>query len=355
MRVKTKYTVAATVLASSVLLSGCGLFGGDQGMEEIDPPQSETYTDEVETVDQEGTDTGAETENEAVTETISRELYLIDENGYVVSQSVNLPKTDGVAKQVLEYLVEGGPVSEILPNGFRAAIPQDTQVSVKMEGTTLIADFSKEFTEYSAEDEMKILQSITWTATQFENIEDVEIRVNGYKLEEMPVNGTPITETLSRADGINLDNSEVVDITNTKPITVYFIAENDGNEYYVPVTKRIEKSESDQVVAAVTELINGPGLSSNLLTDIHGEVELLDSSYADGKVTLDFNEAIFGSLDQKMISSHVLNTLVLSLTEQPGVESVSITVEGEEGIVNEEGTSVSEPVTRPESVNTGSF
>ncbi len=353
MRDRTKTTIAATVIASSVLLSGCGLFGGDQTMEEIDPPQNVTYTDDVEAVDQEGVE--EENSGEAVTETIPRELYLIDENGLVVSQTVELPKTDGVAKQVLEYLVEGGPVNQILPSGFRAVIPQDTQVSVNMKGTTVVVDFSKEFTEYQAQDEMKILQAITWTLTQFENIQDVEIQVNGHKLEEMPVNNTPITDSLSRADGINLDSSSVVDITNTKPITVYYIAENNGKEYYVPVTKRISKNETDNIVAVVKELINGPSLSSSLLNDFHGDVKLLGTTYADGKVTLDFNEAIFGSIDQKMISQHVLNTLVLSLTEQPGVESVSITVDGQTGIVNEEGKSVSEPVSRPEQVNTGSF
>ncbi|MFC4320996.1 GerMN domain-containing protein [Litchfieldia salsa] len=357
MRNKTKYTIASTVIASSVLLSGCGLFGGDQTMEEIDPPQNESYTDDVETVDQEKTEGNTDVTNdeEAAQETISRELYLIDANGYVVSQAVDLPKTDGVAKQVVEYLVDGGPVSEILPTGFRAVIPRDTEVSVNMEGTTVLVDFSKEFTEYKAEDEQKILEAITWTLTQFENIEDVEISVNGHKLEEMPVNGTPITEKLSRANGINIDNSDVADITSTKPLTVYFIAESDGNEYYVPITKRIDTAEKDNVVAAVNELIKGPGLAGNLFNDIHGEVELLGSSYADGKVTLDFNEAIFGSFEEKMISTHVLNTIVLSLTEQTGIESVSITVEGEKGIVNEAGTSVSEPVNRPEKVNTGSF
>ncbi|MBD8068889.1 GerMN domain-containing protein [Bacillus sp. PS06] len=356
MRNKTKYTLATTVIASSVLLSGCGLFGGEKTMEEIDPPQNESYTNDLETVEQEGTEEGAsETNEEVATETIPRELYLIDANGFVVSQTVNLPKTESVAKQAVEYLIEGGPVSEMLPSGFRAVIPQDTEVSVNMDGHTVVVDFSKEFTNYQAEDEQKILQAITYTLTQFESIQDVEISVNGNKLEEMPVNGTPITDKLSRADGINIDNSDVTDITSTKPITVYFIAENDGNEYYVPVTKRIKTSEQDNVVNVINELIKGPGLAANLYNDIHGDVELLGSTYADGKVTLDFNEAIFGSFNDKMISTHVLNTIVLSLTEQEGVESVAITVEGEKGIVNEAGTSVSEPVTRPEKVNTGSF
>jgi len=360
MRTKTKTTLAATVIASTVLLSGCGLFGGGETVEEIDPPQNVSYTDDTEVTDmetetEETEGTSTQDNEEESTETVSRELYLIDHNGLVVPQTVSLPQTNSAARQVLEYLVDGGPVTSMLPDGFRAVIPQDTEVDVKLDGTTIIADFSKEFTEYQPEDEKKIIEAITWSLTQFENIQDVELRINGHTLEEMPVNGTPINDTLSRADGINFDSSEVVDITNTRPLTLYFVAENNGEEYYVPVTRRVSNAEKDNVIAAVNELIDGPSLSSKLLSEFHGDVELLGSSYADGKVTLDFNEAIFGSFEEQMVSKHVLNSLVLSLTEQEGIESVSITVDGKDGIVNEEGKSVSEPVSRPEKVNTGSF
>ncbi len=81
--------------------------------------------------------------------TVMRELYLIDKNGYVAAQTLPLPNSEGTAKQALEYLVQGGPVSEILPNGFRAVLPADTTVNVdiKKDGTA-VADFSKEFKNY---------------------------------------------------------------------------------------------------------------------------------------------------------------------------------------------------------------
>ncbi|MCA1031960.1 GerMN domain-containing protein [Bacillus timonensis] len=353
MRKGTKSKIAASVLSSAILLSGCGLLNGEQNVEEIDPPQDVSYNGDAEKVN--GQDTTTNTDDEATTDTVMRELYLIDSNGLVVPQTVALPKTDGVAKQVLEYLVEGGPVAELLPNGFRAVLPQDTQVDVNMKEDTIIVDFSKEFANYQAEDEMKILQAITWTLTQFENIKNVQIRINGHELNEMPVNGTPVSEGLNRADGINLDNSTVVDITNSRPVTLYFLAEHNGKEYYVPITRRIKNSEEDNIFAVVNELIKGPSYSSNLLSDFQANVKLLGATYVDGKVTLNFNEAIFGSFDEKMISKHVLNSLVLSLTEQSGVESVSITVDGSSEVVSEDGKPLTEPVTRPEKVNTGSF
>lgn len=351
MRKKTKVKLAATVFASSVLLSGCGLFSVEEKVDQIDPPQEESLDGKPQN---EETPATADQE-EGVEENIQRDLYLIDENGYVVPFTAELPKSESPARQVLEYLVAGGPIDEMLPEGFRAVIPQDTKVDVKLEGDTLIADFSKEFETYDEADELKILQAVTYTLTQFDTIKNVEIQVNGYKLEEMPVSGTPIVGKLSRADGINFDNSDVVDITNTKPVTLYFYIQNEDSEYYVPVTKRItSNSEEDNIAAVVNALIKGPHIASNLINEIHPDVELLSTKYENGNVVLDFNEAIFGSFEEKKISKHVLNSLVLTLTEQPGVESVSITVDSEE-VMSEDGKVLTEPVTRPTNVNTGSF
>lgn len=355
---KFKYKVAAGVVGTALFLTGCGLIGGKEKAVEIDPPQDVTYTDEevevTEQMTEEEKPTG--TDEEAVEETIKRELYLIDKNGYVVPQTINLPKTDSVATQALEYLVKNGPVTELLPNGFQAVIPADTKVSVNVKDKVATVDFSNEFKDYQAEDEKKILQSITWTLTQFESIDKVKLQLNGHPLEEMPVNGTPINTELTRLDGINLDTSHVADLTNTKPVTVYFIGGEKDNYYYVPVTKRVSNKVDDNITAAVNELIEGPGVSSNLLNEFGSEVKLIDKAkLEDGLVTLNFNESIYNSFEEKMVSEHVLNTLVLSLTEQPGVEEVAITVNGKAELLDPDGKKITEPVTRPEKVNTGSY
>lgn len=147
----------------------------------------------------------------------------------------------------------------MLPNGFRAVLPADTQVlsvNLKQDGT-LVIDFSKEFANYRPEDEKRILQAITWTVTQFDNVKRVKIRMNGHDQNVMPVNGTPISEELSRDDGINIETNGVVDITNTHPVIVYFLAQDGKQTYYVPVTRRVPNSEQDELAAVVKELIKG--------------------------------------------------------------------------------------------------
>jgi len=350
--------IISAVLLSSILLSGCGLFGIN-GKEKIDPPKSVTYTDEEMNTDDTGTDaTGVETTDSenGIAGTIKTELYLISKDGYVVPQTLALPSTESIATQALEYLVKDGPVTEMLPNGFREVLPADTKLSVNIEGKVATVNFSKEFKEYQAEDEMKILQAITWTLTQFDTIDKVKFQLNGFALSKMPVAGTPIGEALSRENGINLDTTDVVDVSNTKPLTVYYLGGEEGSYYYVPITKRVSNIETNNITAAVNELVKGPSYTANLESDFLANVDLLNEPIVEnGKVILNFNEAVFSSSEERIISQHLLNALVLSLTEQKGIESVEVTVNGEGELVNEKGEKLADPVTRPQKVNTGSF
>lgn len=355
MSINKKTTiVVSAVFVSSALLSGCGLFGGGDKKEKIDPPQTVSYEDE-DVVTEESTEDADQGTEEAEASTVKTELYLIDNNGYVVSQVLDLPKTNSVAKQALEHLVEDGPVTEVLPNNFRAVLPAGTKVSVDIKKDVANVDFSKEFSEYKPEDEMRILQAVTWTLTQFDGVEKVKMTLNGNEMDEMPVNGTPIGETTSRAIGINFDHSLVTDISNTKPVTVYYLGGEEGNYYYVPVTKRVSNKNENNIEAVVAELVKGPAAGTNLSPSLAKEVELLEKpEMKDGVVTLNFNEAIYSSFEDKYVSVNLLNALVLSLTEQKGIESVAVQVDGNADIVNEDGKKL-EPVTRPENVNTGSF
>src|SRR5699024_2021693 len=140
-------------------------------------------------------------------EMVERQLFLIDANGEVAPQKVEMPKDDSmaVAEQSLEYLVKDGPVQNVLPNGFQAVIPSGTEISsvdLKDDGT-LTVDVSKEFEDYDAKEELNILEAMTFTVTQFDSVDKMKLEINGHPQDEMPVNGTPISDGYSRANGIN--------------------------------------------------------------------------------------------------------------------------------------------------------
>jgi len=340
-----KQLLVVSVFTCAISLAGCNMVPSNS-MKEIDPPKTVTYVS-----DQPSKETDAKQN-----QTIDRELYLIDHNGYVVPQTLHLPKEEGMAKQALGYLVKDGPVTDQLPNGFQAVLPANTEVlgmNTQKDGTCVV-NFSSEFKQYQPQDELKIFQSLTWTLTQFDNIKRVKIQVEGKALNHMPVNKTEIDQGLSREDGINFERGSVVDIMNSKPVTVYFLSQNNaGDTYYVPVTRRISNDEVDSYSAIIKELVKGPSDYSNLVSDFDPDTKLVSKpEYQHGKLILNFNEGIFGNIAKNMINDNVLNPLVLSLTEQPGVNSLEIQVNGKKEALNQQGKLISSPVTRPKDVNT---
>lgn len=351
-----KRMIVPLLVISSIIFSGCGLLGGEKQPKKIDPPEEVSIVSEDEiNISENGDSTeNVSNSNEIEQNTIQTELYLLDKNGYVVPQTLSLPNEEGIAKLALQSLVENGPIDNIIPSGFQAVLPSDTEVlGINIKDGVAVVDFSKEFADYKPENEQKIMQSIAWTLTQFDTIEKVKLQMNGHELEEMPANGTKIGDGLTRKIGINVDTAGIVDITNTKPITVYYLGQQGENYYYVPVTRRVSNKIENNVEAVVQQLINGPSYSSPLLSEFLPDVALLDKpKVEDGKVILNFNESIVGSVKKdNMISEHILTSLVLSLTEQTGIESVAIMVNGNAELVNEKGEKLTEPVTRPEKVN----
>lgn len=358
MRKVLKMPAGALLLIVPLLLSGCGLWG--ESSKEIDPPQDENYVEEGQSLDQESKKGKQEGESSSKTseesaKTIATELYLFDKNGLVVPQTLMLPKTVGTAKQSLQYLVKDGPVTPLLPNDFQAVLPSGTQVlGVNIDDNgTLTVNFSNEFKNYQPANEEKILEAVTWTATQFESVDNVKIQIEGVAQEVMPVNNTPIGEDgINRAAGINNQAGNVVDITGTNGITVYYPAQAADHYYYVPVTKRVNAPEGD-VAAVVESLVQGPVAHAGLLDEFGKQIKLLsEPSVKDEVVTLNFNEGIYSSNEKKVISQEALQSLVLSLTAQEGIEKVSIQVDGKTTLKNEKGEEITKPVSRPEQVNT---
>src|SRR5690625_2411024 len=275
----------------------------------------------------------------------------------VVSQTLELPKEESkeVAQQSLEYLVKDGPVTSILPNGFQAVLPAGTEklgLNLQEDGTMNV-DVSEEFENYEEKQELNILESMTYTLTQFENVDKIQLRINGHTQEEMPVNGTPIKEGYTRANGINLKESDTLDLVDSQAVTMYYPAEHNENRYYVPVTQHIEKGDQDMFSSIVQTLIDGPGYNTNVTQVFNSQTLLTNKpTLNDGVLELKFSEEILKDTIKDIISDEVMETLVRTQTEQKGVEAVQVDVENMDEVVNENEEAYTEPVTKKSFVPT---
>ncbi len=370
MKIDLAKKYAGVVLLSLLLLVGCGVFEGEQTLDQIDaPPEDAELTDDLENI-QEG-DAGeieedpeedpveeGESEEDTIGEdsantadTVTRVLYLLDQNGLVVPQEVQMPSPESkeVAKQVLEYLVQDGPVTSMLPSGFQAVLPAGTEIidlNLEADGT-LVVNVSEDFTTYEAENEQKILESMTHTLTQFENVDRVKLWIEGEAQDAMPVNGTPLTEGYSRANGINVHQAGGIDLMESKATTLYFPMQGDEMVYFVPITQHIPMDEENSHQSVVQALMNGPSFDLPLQHFINNGSQLASEPvFEDGILSLNFNENILSNSAKGVIADEVMQSIVLTLTEQEDIDAVEVNVENHEEVISESGQPYTEPVSR---------
>ncbi|GGA36130.1 GerMN domain-containing protein [Paenibacillus physcomitrellae] len=272
-----------------------------------------------------------------------------DEQGQAASGEVT---NDKLVKS-LETLVKNGPYQSELPLGFNGILPEGTEVksvTVKADQKLAVVEFSKNFEGYDKADERKVMEAVTWTLTEQPGIDSVEVWVDGQRLNEMPVDHTPIPYPLSRAVGINLELNGGASVSQTTPVTVYFTATSeDGSSYFVPVTRFVPNSD-DPLKAALGQLIDGPQQGDGLeqvLTET-ASLKSVDTS-KDDVVNVALNDDMFESGER--IPSQMLEAVVLTVTENAKGSKVNITFNDSKNVVDTENKTYSSPVTRPEKIN----
>ncbi|WP_139490214.1 GerMN domain-containing protein [Brevibacillus dissolubilis] len=352
MQQVTKLT--AVLGLSAMLMTGCGLFGPEQETSApIDaPPGTEVSVDGIST--DPNAAAGDQASAEATQGSVDRMVYLQDANGYVVPVSLTLPKSEGAAKQVLTYMVKGGPVETLLPEGFTPILPEGTKVlGMTIKDGTATVDFSPEFKKYEAKDEKKILDAVTRAMTEFTQVKNVSVWVNGTPLTEMPKENTPLS-LMNRNHGINMELADNAIPGRTTPVTVYFQGQlDDKRSYFVPVTRLIPETK-ELAKAVVEELIKGPKEGSPLFSSLLNTTKVLGVEEKNGTLVVNLSEDVLKYDSGKEANPEAMESLVLSLTESTGLKQVQLMVEGKP-LTAAGSMDFSKPVSRPMTLNAIQF
>lgn len=342
---KLKITLTACVLTVPMVLTGCNF--GQSSSGQIDPPPAD-----VESLMLSSTDTSTMTQVD-VEETIST-VYLKNEQGLLAPVSLHLPVGADQDKmtRALSMLVKNGPYKALLPSGFTGVLPEGTEVkavTVKAEEHLAIVEFTKPFSQYDAQDERKIMEAVTWTMTEFPDTEFVQLWVDGSKLNEMPVNGTPLDRDLNRTLGINLELGNIATLTGTSPVTVYFSAQTDvGDPYFVPVT-RFVPAGGDPIQSALHELIKGPVREGGLQSVVSNKMKIDSITSADDLVTVSLSDDMFEAGEK--LPAEMMRSLVLTVSDNSHGQKVRIWFNGGKEVIGTDNQTYSEAVSKPININ----
>lgn len=276
-------------------------------------------------------------------------VYVQDREGYLmpISYPWNSEDPAVLAQTSMDILVKDGIHASLIPSGFTATLPEGTgiKVTLKPEQKMALVELSKEFATYNKDDERKVMESIVWSLTSQPNVEQVQLWMDAKKLNEMPVDHTPIHARLSRQIGINLEKESTVSYLHSMPVTLYFSSyTEEGKAYFVPVTRLVEPS-SDPVRTTLEQIIAGP-LNQKAMNRVVTQETKINDIVANGDMlTVDLADSMFEKGDQ--IPAELLKAVVLSLTEQQGVKKVQVKINGVADIQGTDKLDYSAPVLRP--------
>jgi len=122
-------------------------------------------------------------------QTRDRNIYFtqIDKDGQILHSRVTrrLPVSDSPMIDVLNALLVGPSLDE-LNRGLLNLIPQNTRIlNATVRGSTAYISFSEDFlfNTFGVEGYVAQLRQIVWTVTEFSNVSDVQILVEGRRLD----------------------------------------------------------------------------------------------------------------------------------------------------------------------------
>ena len=260
------------------------------------------------------------------------DIFLMDKNGYISKTMIDVSstKTEDLIDELFELMVIDGKYQDKIPNGFSPIIPVDTKLlSKEITDTTLKLNFSKELLETTKELEEKVIESIIYTMTSIKKIKSINIYVENKPLLKLPKSGEILEDNLTRDFGIN-KIYDITSIKNINKVTVYYASKNTNNEvYYVPITK-YTNSNDDKIKIIIDELTSKISYESNLMSYLNYNVKLLDYSYNDLEMDLNFNEYLFDNSENKKVLEEVIYTISYSVKDSYNIDKINFYVNNEE-------------------------
>ena len=259
-------------------------------------------------------------------------IYLLDKNDYLTMTKISVNNKNEVSKAIdlIEGLTVGGKKKDIIPNGFKSLLPTNTKVlNIKLNNQVLTIDFSKEFNNINEINEEKVIESLIYTLTSIDGINQIEIYVEGKKLTHLPNSKIKLPDYLDKNYGIN-KKYEFTSLSNLDSYTVYYVLNNQNNTYYTPVTKYINNKNQDKVKIIIDELATSFLYESNLMSYLDANVKLLDYELTDKTIKLNFNNLILSDITDNVILEEVMYTIGLSLIQELNIDEVIFKVNNQE-------------------------
>ncbi len=252
-------------------------------------------------------------------------VYLLDNDDLLVEANISIVDDGNVInkiKALIKHLSEAS--SEIIPNGLNFVMPKDiVLLDVSMDDKIVKLNFSKEFNDLSDKRLIRLVEAISFTLLDLDEVLGVSIFIEGKNINTF---NDKIPEIVTKDFGIN----KKYDIEKTDDIVkyvIYYSEKIQDDIYYVPITKYINSSD-DKISIIIDDLSSNYIYEPNLISIVSEKLELIDYQISNNEMMLNFNNSIF--LNGSEIKEEVVYPVINTVFSNYDVESVVLKVNGEE-------------------------
>lgn len=245
-------------------------------------------------------------------------VYLMDKD-YYLGRMIEYASYDNIVDLVnkkLDILING---SDEL-NSFSPIIPKNTKVnSIKVDKNNIYIDFSKDILNVSKYNEELMIESIIYTITDINGIDNIYLSINKEPLKILPKSNKEIPYPLNRGYGIN-KKYDLDSLNNITKTTVYFNKSYNDVEYLVPITK-VMNTTSEKIDIIIEELKSIVNAQYNLNSYIPNNLEVVSHEVNDDKMNLIFNEFILDK-EKLVVLEEVKYAIAQSIFDNYNVKEV---------------------------------
>lgn len=252
-------------------------------------------------------------------------IYTLNIDNYVSRTTVyvddDLSVVDKV-KSLLEIMIEKNNKNALLPSNFKPILPKNTKIiDVTLNNDIIRVNFSSELLNITKEQSEKMIEAITYTITEFDDVLGIEIYVEGKLLEYIPNTNKRIPSILNRDFGINKVYS-INSNENINKVFLCYLTKNNEDYYYVPVTKYVN-DERQKIEIIVEELANSYIYEKNLISFLTNNTKMISYEINDNIMSIEMNDTI------KRENEKGIDALFLSIFNNYDIEKIEILINNE--------------------------
>lgn len=238
-------------------------------------------------------------------------IYVMDKSGYLVKRPIYLQSED-LNENVLKIVFYLKNKNLMYSNGL---LNEKLEVlSINFDEKYLTIDFSCDF--YETEDLNSSVSSLIYSLMELDGVKGVTILVEGEYLKGYP-------KIINKDISIINPSFELTSRDDVSKVVIYYLLEDDGKYYYVPVTKYLNDNR-EKIDILVDQLSSNS--SMELISVVNRDLELIDYREENDMLILNFNHALFDSNDK--VLEEVLYCISYSVFDNYDVSMVLFEVDG---------------------------